>query len=156
MSKIDFDRGVMIRKHNATGTSVFMYFDQPGQYMNAHGGPVSEALAEQAGFDIAFYGKRAEKIRKMAEAERAIEAELALDADAPEVIIVQHEGYKVIALPANMARVVAEDGDALHPTPLSVEAAVELFYHLVPGAVEAEGETKTKTSQKGASNGRSS
>src|SRR5690554_3858011 len=58
MSKIDLDRGVLIRKHETTGTTIYMYFDTPGVYLNAHGGKVSEALAKQAGFDVDLYGKK--------------------------------------------------------------------------------------------------
>lgn len=52
MSKIDRDRGVIIRKHPG-GYRVCMYVDLPGVYFDENNKPVETALAEAAGFDVA-------------------------------------------------------------------------------------------------------
>ena len=133
---IDVRRGVMIKRHRASGMQVYMYFDTPGVYLNPHGGTVSEELAAQAGFDTKQYAKERLRRDRMASAMSAIEAELALSADNAENVIEERDGFKIIELALGNANVVDEDGHLMNPVPIPVAQAKELLKHLAPQKVE--------------------
>ena len=55
---IDLNRGVSIRGcDKPTCFQVFMYKDEPGVYLNVYGNPVSDEIAEEAGFNVKELGK---------------------------------------------------------------------------------------------------
>lgn len=76
MSGLDRSRGCIIRTHPA-GYRVAMYYDAPGEYYDERGGEVTEALAEQAGFDTADLRRQRIKQQKLMEARQQIEREFA-------------------------------------------------------------------------------
>lgn len=134
--KIDYDRGVIIKTHAASGMSVYMYLDQPGVYLDAYERPVSEKLAIEAGYDVQVYGKERIKRERMAQAMLAIEQELA-DADAQEAKIVSDiAGYKLVDIGLGRFNVVDPDDNVLNVIPLPHEQADLLRKKLLPEGSE--------------------
>jgi len=127
---IDLDSGVMLKRHTS-GMYVYMYFDNPGVYLNGFGKEVPEAIAEEAGFNTKLYAKEKLKRERMAEAMSAIEMELELAKEqGTEKVLVEGGGYKVIGLGLGTANVLDEDGNQMNAQPIPVEMAKALFKKL--------------------------
>lgn len=125
--KIDYDRGVIINTHSPTGMDVFMYVDDPGVYLNAHGGSVSMGIAKEAGYDVDKLEKhRAMKSRK-AQAAQMIEAEFADEKDQVEEVIKERNGYSVVSTGLGRHHVLDPDKNRLNAHPLSIEVAMKLL-----------------------------
>jgi hypothetical protein len=66
-----YDTGVIIAE-SGPGTKTYMRLDQPGEYFDGQGQPVSERAAQRAGFDVAHWRTEARAKRiKDAAAEHA-------------------------------------------------------------------------------------
>lgn len=120
-----YDRGVMKRSH-PLGMDVLMYLDLPGEYMTAHGTPVGEDFAAQAGFPIEILRKEKVKRERMAAAKIAIEQELELQAQVREIVS-ETNGFKIIAVGLGRHQVEDPDGNTLNKEPLSLEQAQMLL-----------------------------
>lgn len=160
-SAIDVDRGVTIRqivkfdgpKFEADvslgGLTVYMYKDEPGIFLDAHGKRVPDALAAKAGYDIVRLGKlRAKRAAIEAFSARMAE-ELAVE-DGEEVTLAEAGDWKVIALPMDRAKVVdAYTGEAVTAVPMPRGDAIKLLEALAEeqdksAAIDAEAKAKGK------------
>lgn len=124
---IDYDRGVHITTHQATGIDIFMYVDDPGVYLNAHGGNVSEELAREAGYDVEKLAKERTKKSRKDQALKMIDAELADDKDVREELVAERNGYKIITTGLGRHHLIDPDGNRLTNMPLPLEAAQKLL-----------------------------
>ena len=91
--RIDLDRGVISRSHPSLGMDVYMYVDDPGVYLTAHGTEVALALAEQAGFEVDKYAKQHKIKVAMANAQADV---LAQFNEATTEVLVERNGFKVV------------------------------------------------------------
>lgn len=123
--KIDYNRGVVKRIHGASGVSVYMYKDDPGVFLNQHGGPVDEALAEAAGFDVERFTKERTRKDRLAEAERLINEELGLSKGRK--VVETRAGYSLVDVGAAGFVIEDPDGLVLTPAPVSDEVAKSVF-----------------------------
>lgn len=158
-SVIEWGRGLIASRH-PSGVMVYMYYDTPGSYINVLGKPVSEAMAAEAGMDVAKFSKMKARSDKMAAFKEAVEAELELDVTAEqEVVLASKGGYKVVKLALGNARVVDEaTEEVLNPKPITEAEAMLLLEHLTADVTGPETETPAapETKTKGGSNGRAS
>lgn len=134
--KIDLNRGVTIRRHASTGVQVFMYKDDPGVFLNAHGTEVDPALAASAGFDIDTLLKEKVKRERQAVAMAAIEAEFSAGPAKSEVVR-SVDGFNLVAVGLGRHKVLDPDGEELHSTPLTLEEANLLLDQLTHTQPEA-------------------
>ena len=125
--KIDYDRGVIINIHKVSGMDVFMYADDPGVYLNAHGGSVSVAIAKEAGYDTEKLEKDRVKKSRKAQAAAMIEAEFADEKDQEENLVIERNGYRVVNTGLGRHHVLDPDGNRLNAHPLSAEVANKLL-----------------------------
>lgn len=123
---IDYDRGVLINTDAISGMDIFMYYDQPGVYLNAHGVPVPEALAKSAGFDVEFYSKEKVKRDRMAAAKAVIENDLKDAKDETGEKIDLDGGYSIVGIGLGRYMLKDPDGNTLTETPLSKEHALSV------------------------------
>jgi hypothetical protein len=87
---IDLDRGVEYRAIGQHGPSIYMYADDPGTYLDAHGVPVSDELAAAAGFDVKKHRLLKARTAKIAEAKAAIDEQyraMLADIDGVEDVV---------------------------------------------------------------------
>lgn len=141
---INLDRPFLMRKAHDVNMKIFMYFDQPGVYLNVHGGTVPDTIAEKAGFDIKRYAKAKLKAERMAAFREQVEAELEDDTETESKVLYEQAGFKVIGLALGMANVLDPDGEKLNDKPISIEEA-ELLVKMM-----TEPQTKQKGKVKGA------
>lgn len=125
--KIDYDRGVIINIHAATGMDVFMYADDPGKFLDAHGNIVPDNIARESGYDTEKLSKEREKKSRKEKALGLIDAEFADDKDVKEECINETAGYKVISTGLGRHHVLDPDGNRLNNFPLTLEAAERLM-----------------------------
>lgn len=138
---IDYDRGVIINTHKTYGMDVFMYVDDPGKFLNAHGRPVSDEIAGEAGYDVEKLAKDRTKKERKEQAMAMIDAELADDKDVKEEIVEERNGYKIITTGLGRHHVVDPDGNRLTSFPLMLEAAQKLMNGMA-GPVVSEKKAK--------------
>jgi hypothetical protein len=138
-NKIDYDLGVIINIHKNTGMDVFMYVDEPGVYLNAHGDKVAQEIAAEAGYDVEKYSKARVKMDRKKQALAMIDAELADEKDVVEVALAERNGYKVVSTGLGRHHVVDPDGNRLTTFPVSLDIAQKLFDGM---AGEAKAEEK--------------
>jgi hypothetical protein len=112
--KIDYDRGVIIRTIPEMGMDVFMYRDNPGVYLNAHGDEVGIALARMAHFDVEKFALQRRRRLAIAAAASAADAEmLASEKTTGEVVVLEKDGYKIVMLSAGRHVVKDPEGNVL-------------------------------------------
>ena len=133
--RIDLDRGVISRSHPSLGMDVYMYVDDPGVYLTAHGTEVALALAEQAGFEVDKYAKQHKIKVAMANAQADV---LAQFNEATTEVLVERNGFKVVDIGLGRCNVLSPDGDLLNKTPVSREQAEILLKHLTPNEKDAK------------------
>lgn len=138
---IDYNRGVMMTRH-PSGIEVFMYLEEPGKYLSAHGTPVSEKLAKEAGMDTEKFRKQRIVTEKMAEHRQKVLAELEI-AQQDRVVVAEQGGFSVVDLGQDRHQVLDPDGTVLTAEPLPKEAALGLLDQLAP-LVEIEAEKSEK------------
>ena len=130
MSKIDRDRGALIRKH-PSGYRVVMYVDTPGVYFDEDGNKVDRALAEEAGFEVASDLKTRAKNKLRKNYERQIGAKFAEAEDAIEELLEQNpdiiDELTVEELDGGNWGVVDGNGNAITDARLTKDEAITLW-----------------------------
>src|SRR6266699_464625 len=109
---IDYDRGVHIRTHHSTGVDVYMYVDNPGVYLSAHGTPVSEALAREAGYPVDEQVKQRELNKRLRAAHAAVYAEMNAG-EAAQEIVEERDGFTIVSIGLGRHIIKSPDGDQL-------------------------------------------
>lgn len=95
---LDLNRGIISKKHAASGIRVSAYIDNPGEYFDERGEPVAPQIAQQAGFDVEkdarekLKQERLEAYRKQVEQELADEEENIAQALSGDKHDVRHIG----------------------------------------------------------------
>lgn len=130
---IDYDRGVMKMDDAATGVSVYMYLDDPGRYLNAHGTEVGVDLARRAGFDVDKQVKERQLKKRLAEAYAKIHSEMQMG-EASRIVVREKGGFAIRDIGLGRHELVSPDGDVLTDPekPLPLEQANALLDQLVP------------------------
>lgn len=132
---INLDRGVISSTHPSLNMDIYMYADDPGRYLTAHGDEVDERLAEQAGFDIAKYGRERKIKTAMAEAQ----AQILRENDIPISDVIEERGdFKIVDIGMDRHNVMTKDGSVLNKAPLTPAQARILLDHLAPNKKEAK------------------
>ena len=130
MSKIDRDRGALIRKH-PSGFRVVMYVDTPGVYFDEDGNKVDRVLAEEAGFEVASDLKTRAKNKLRKNYERQIGAKFAEAEDAIEELLEQNpdiiDELTVEELDGGNWGVVDGNGNAITDARLTRDEAITLW-----------------------------
>lgn len=127
---IDYDRGVLINQH-PSGIEVYMYIDEPGVYLSAHGNVIATKFAKEAGYNV----DELERKKKIKDGLREYEAKLRAEMELPEEqrkVLKEWEGFKVIELTPGRCQLLAPDGKVLHDGVLPADKAIELLDALVP------------------------
>lgn len=124
--KIDYDRGVIINIHSLTGMDVFMYADDPGKFLDAHGNIVPDVVAKEAGYDTEKLAKARVKKDRKEHALTLIDQEFADDKDTNEETVLEIDGFKVVTTGLGRHHVIDPDGNRLNNFPLTREAAEKL------------------------------
>lgn len=135
---INLDRPYLMRKATDVNMKLFMYFDQPGVYLNIHGKPVPETVAVKAGFDVKKWAKQKLKNDRMEKFREQVERELEAEDGDDEIetkTIYEVEGFKVIGRALGLADAYDADGEKLNDKPISVEEA-KLLVDLMAGGDE--------------------
>lgn len=135
--EIDVNRGVSIWRYPKGGMDVFMYKNEPGIYLDAHGREVPEKLAKAAGAPVEKYRKRRMIKEEQARVTEALKEKYELD--APEVVK-EVDGLQLIELPGGMMRVSrVVEGETEHLSqPIAPEFAKELFEDMSGVKVEED------------------
>lgn len=137
--RIDYDQGVYINVHPATGMDVFMYVQKPGYYYNAFGTEVAEQLARESGFDVDTHLRARRKNEMMSDAMQKIEAELEQnnrELGKEEVVVEERGGFKIIDIGLGRHQLKSPDGDILTPIPIPLEQAKAVFEQIAPKVEE--------------------
>lgn len=134
---IDLDRGVMCKPH-PKGFHVYMYLDDPGVFMTAHGSPLPARIAREAGYDVEVLEKQRKIAQELAKRRKDLEKELALD-EAAETVIREAKNYKLVSAGSGMARIVTKTGEAVTPVALPKAEAEALFQELIGGKEKSNG-----------------
>lgn len=129
---IDYNRGVVIQQDKATGINVYMYINEPGVYLSAHGTPVSQDLARAAGYDVVELGKKKQMFERMKAAQDAIRAEFEGQVGNVSKVVIERQGFTVKDIGLGRFKVYDPDGAELTKDPLSMELATAVFDQLVP------------------------
>lgn len=136
--KIDYDRGVIINTHKDTGMDVFMYVDQPGHFLTAHGGVVPDIVAGQAGYDVEKLAKERLRQERKGAAMAAIDKELNDEKNIIEETVEERNGFKLISIGLGRHHVVDPDGNRLTQIPQPLDLANKLLDAMAgPKAVAA-------------------
>ena len=135
---IDLDRGVNIKQSFLSPTRVLMYKDNPGEYFDDNGTPVSDAVAAAAGFDVAALGRIKFLSDKKSQFQAEIDAELKKAAGnmLEEVVVSSETGFSMVHMGGNRYKIIDLDGTAISPRPLNRDDADRLF-ELLTQAEEA-------------------
>lgn len=137
--EIDLNRGVRSRRDPRTGVEVYMYKDTPGEYLTAHGTPVSEEFARKVGFPVEDLGKQKRKRELMEQARVRIEHELEQAAQEPENVLEERNGFKVIGVgSAGSALFRDPEGNNLTPHPVNRDMAFKLLDEMAGPAPEVK------------------
>lgn len=112
---LDYNRGVLINLHQGLNMEIFMYVDEPGIYLTAHGTRVSDELARQAGYPVDLHSKEKNRRERMAAAKQAIEAELGVADGGTKTVRAERDGFKVLDIGLGRFDVLDPDGNILHP-----------------------------------------
>lgn len=134
---IDLNAGVSIRTSKNFGMQIFMYKHRPGEYFNAFGKPVPEALAAEAGFNVALLAKEKAKLDRMGAARAAIEREFA-EVSTVRDVREERDGFKLVFMGADRFNVEDPDGNTLNQGPLPESIAKKLFNTMAPTPAEVE------------------
>lgn len=124
---IDYDRGVLIMTEPLSGSDVFMYVDEPGKYLSAHGTPISEQFAKAAGYDVEKFAKDRVKLDRKRIASAAIDAELSDDKDTKNNVVETVGGYKLVDIGLGRYLIRDPDDNLVTATPLAKEHAMKVI-----------------------------
>lgn len=138
MEGINRDRGCTIRLHPA-GFRVVMYKDDPGVYLSERAEPLSDKVAEAAGFDIAGLDRERRKRARLAEYKAQVEAEFATqEEDLERVMSVPTEGLHVKHIGGGKYAILNSEGTRVTQNPLTKEDAQELINDMTGGQEDGE------------------
>jgi hypothetical protein len=128
---IDLDRGAMTCSHPSLGIAIYMYLDDPGVYLTEHGNVLEngEALAEQAGFDVAKFSKQRKIKIAMDAANDKIMHEFN---ESTTKVLVERNGFQIVDIGLDRCNVLAPDGGVLNKAPIPRAQADILLAHLAP------------------------
>ena len=131
---ISYKRGVIINMDPRTGVEIFMYVDDPGVYLSAHGTPVSEGLAQSAGYDIAKFAKERKLKERLKQAHASIQKELEMESAKSDnrIVVKEKSGWKVTDIGLGRHNVQDPEGNVMHKGHLTGEQALSLIEQLVP------------------------
>lgn len=135
IGNIDYDRGVIINVHQATGMDVFMYVDDPGVFLTAHGKVVPDEIASEAGYDTTKLAKERDKKSRKAQAMQMIDDELADDKDVKEEVVEERNGFKIVATGLGRHYLIDPDGNRLTSISQPLEAAKKLLNGMAGPAI---------------------
>ena len=135
--KVDLNRGVLQTRYKAEGDSVgflvSMYLDPEGvgHYLDPHGNEISEDIARAAGIDTDKYNKERRKFEALRTFKSKLEIELeGSNEAAPEVVLAEANGWKVVVAGNDVANVRDPDGNVLNAHPLPSSMAKTLLEKL--------------------------
>lgn len=137
--QIDYDRGVIINTHPGSGMDVFMYVDQPGQYLTAHNKEVPDNLAREAGYDVDRLAKERLRMSRKAQASAIIDKELSDEANTQEECVDVRNGFRLVSIGMGRHNVKDPDGNILNAHPLPKESAETLFNAMAGDEVKSKG-----------------
>lgn len=127
---INRNRGCTIRFH-PSGFRVIMYKDAPGEYLDERGGPMTEKVAEQAGFDVKSLRRERMKRKRMDEYKAKVEAEFATEQEDVETLLsVPESGLTVKHVGKGKYAIVDDAGTRLTQKPLGKAEAEVLINDL--------------------------
>lgn len=133
---IDYDRGVIIRSHAISGMDVYMYVDEPGRYLTAHGTEVPEQIAKEAGYDVEKLAKdRVRKERKI-QATEAIDRELSDEQNVVEDVVAERNGFKLVSIGLGRHHLKDPEGNQLTGQSLPYESGMKLLDSMAGKEVE--------------------
>lgn len=145
--QIDYNRGVEIRRHGASGMDVYMYYDDPGVYLTAHATRLGDDVASGAGYDVAALSMEKRKRAALAAAHQAIEAQFA-GVEAKHEVIDERDGFTLVdqGTVNGIERYIVcdPDGNQITPKPMQKAAAVVFFAAMFDKASDAPKVTKAK------------
>lgn len=142
---IDYDRGVLINVHKETGMDVFMYVDEPGKYLTAHGHPVPAAIAAQAGYDTEKLEKERIRQERKLQASAIIDKELSDEKDVVEIEVGKAAGFTLVSIGLGRHHLKDPEGNQITANPLTLEQGKKLL------AAMSEDVTKGKVAAPGGS-----
>lgn len=112
---INYDRPTIIKMVPSLGMDVFMYKDNPGYYLSAHGKPVPDEIARSAGFDVERLSRLKNRKLAIQRATDAIGTEMdALD-KAARTSVYSAGSYRVVDIGADRHQIEDTDGNNLTP-----------------------------------------
>lgn len=135
---IDYDKGVLINTHPGTGMDVFMYVQQPGKYLTAHGKDVPDKIAAEAGYNVEQLAKERLRMERKAQASAIIDKELSDDASTLEECVDNRNGFRLVSIGMGRHNVKDPDGNVLNSHPLPKESAEKLFDAMAGAEVKAQ------------------
>lgn len=143
MSGIQRSRGCIIRTHRKGGFRVVMYHDQPGDYFDERGLPLSDDVAKAAGYDVVKYAREKEKLSKLSTYKRVLDAEYASAEEA--IAQAMSDGDNVVARHVGGGQYLLfdPDGNKLLKKPVNREEAALLIGEF--GTFDEGGEDGNKT-----------
>lgn len=130
-----YDRGAIMRLHQASGLEVFMFKALPGVYFDARGKEVSIQLAKEAGHEVERYAKDRKYQERMAVLDAELRAELAKEAAAGDTrVVVERDGLRLIAISGGRHYIEDADGRRLTKEFLTEEQGRALVDKMAPEA----------------------
>lgn len=130
---IDRDRGCTIRFH-PSGFRVAMYKDAPGEYLDERGEPLSEKIAEQAGYDVHSLARERAKKRRLEQYKARVEEEFATEQEDVETLLsVPESGLEVKHIGKGKYAIMDDAGNRLTKKPLTKAEAETLINDLKTG-----------------------
>ncbi len=127
---IDLNRGVTIKTDPSTGARIYMYKDEPGVFLNAHGAVVVETLAARCGFQVKDLMRERRKREALERSAREIEAEFEEKMAVKtkdKVLEESADGYRAVQQPFGRCWVYGPDDKPINDRPLTKEEALHLF-----------------------------
>jgi hypothetical protein len=112
---------------------VYMYPDDPGNYLNAFGAPVPEEIAKGAGFPVDVLKAEKTKRERIAHALDVINREIE-GITQERKVVEEVGGFKILDVGLGRHVVEDPDGNMLTPQPLPLEAAQVLVGQMAPKA----------------------
>lgn len=91
--RIDYNRGILKKKDNQTQITVIAFKDDPGNYFDERGQPVSNDLARAAGHDVETGARERRRRELKAESDKKIDKQLR-EEDAKIDAQIQQEAAK--------------------------------------------------------------
>ena len=123
--EIDLNRGVTIKTHSS-GVQIYMYKDNPGVYLTAHGTEAPQKLAREAGFDVEKLRRALVKKERMAQALEAVEQEFSAP-ESSHKVIAEKDGFSVMSIGFGKHNLIDPDDNKINPRPLTKQEAMALL-----------------------------